>query len=429
MTAGTVAIPVEVHNDVYLPFRLDQTPLQIFFGGSSSGKSVFVAERTIEDVLDGGRNFLAIRNVGRTLRSSVFNEFKRVINEWDLHDLFDINLSEMTITCKNGYQIIFKGLDDPEKIKSIVPLKGVITDIWIEEATEVSFDAFKSLTKRLRGLTPPGIKKRIVFTFNPILKSHWIYKSFFKNWNEGDTLYQSEKVLILKTTYKDNNFLEDEDKARLEDETDSYYYNVYTLGNWGVLGNLIFTNWVKEDIKNNKALVETFDKFKHGLDFGYTNHPSAYNKLSYHPALKHLYIIDEWNEKGASNQYIAESIYDQVKNDMVVCDSAEPKSITELNANGISAVGARKGKDSIIHGIQWLKTLKIFIDLSCQHTINEFEQYHWKENKDGESLNEPVDKDNHHIDAIRYAMEDEMLIFHNDEVEEIGELETADIDW
>lgn len=126
------------------------------------------------------------------------------------------------------------GLDDVQKIKSITPKKGVITDIWIEEATECDENDIKELTKRLRGITK-GIKKRITLTFNPILRSHWIFKKYFGNFGDDDKEYRDENLLIQKTTYKDNRFLEQDDIDDLEDETDEYFYQVYTLGNWGVL--------------------------------------------------------------------------------------------------------------------------------------------------------------------------------------------------
>ena len=430
MSEVKIKIKDDVFNPCYLPYLEDQTPLQIYFGGSSSGKSVFVVgQRAVFDLLHGGRNYLIARNVSSTLRTSVFNEIDKVITEWGLRDLFTVNKAEMTFTCRNGYQAILKGLDDPEKIKSITPKKGIITDIVIEEATETTKDAYKQLTKRLRGTTRGNIQKRVTLLFNPILKSHWIYKEFFNGWIDGVDLLRLDKILIFKTTHLNNQFLSDQDHAALEAETDEYYYNVYTLGNWGVLGDVVFTNWHVEDIKSNPDLLKTFDIFRHGLDFGFTNDPTAYNKIYYHKASKRLYILDEWNARGVTNDDISRAVRPFVGDDVIVCDSAEPKSIVELSALGVNAAGARKGKDSVNHGIQWLKQQKIIIDASCQHTRSNFEVYHWTKNKAGEVLNIPVDRDNHHIDAIRYAMEDLMLTAGDDEIEEVGDLLTAEVDW
>ena len=180
MIAPTVEVYTEVFNDKYLPYLEDLTPLQIYYGGSSSGKSVFVVgQRTVWDLMQGGRNYLICRQVGRSIRSSVFNEIKKIILAWNVSSLFDINKSDMVITCANGYQILFSGLDDVEKLKSITPMKGVITDVIIEEATETELASIKQLEKRLRGGSE-NVRKRINLLFNPILQSHWIYNEYFK---------------------------------------------------------------------------------------------------------------------------------------------------------------------------------------------------------------------------------------------------------
>ncbi len=152
-TPGTGVVWV---NDAYLPYWRDDTRVQVFFGGAASGKSWFLAQRAVADVLRG-RNYLIVRNVARTLRPSVFNQIVKVMGEMGVRQLFSVNRSELVITCrKNGRQMLFAGLDDAEKLKSITPEDGVLTDIWIEEATEVARDAYKQLTKRLRGREGAG---------------------------------------------------------------------------------------------------------------------------------------------------------------------------------------------------------------------------------------------------------------------------------
>ena len=210
MTAPTVEVYTEVFNDAYLPYLEDKTPLQIYYGGSSSGKSVFVVgQRTVWDLMNGGRNYLICRQVGRTIRNSVYNEILKVISSWGVGSLFNVNKSDMVITCSNGYQILFVGLDDVDKLKSITPARGVITDVIVEEATEAELASIKQLEKRLRGGSD-AIQKRINLLFNPILQSHWIYKEYFNsiNWTDKQKEYKSDELLILKTTYKDNRFLD-----------------------------------------------------------------------------------------------------------------------------------------------------------------------------------------------------------------------------
>ena len=158
-------------NDRYIPYINNQKRIQLFYGGSSSGKSYFISQRTIIDVLNG-RNYLILRNVASTLRNSVYNQIVKTIVDMGLKSEFQITKSEMAITClKNRKQILFAGLDDVEKLKSVTPIDGVLTDIWIEEATETKYEDYKQLTKRLRGIDKEKFTKRIIFTFNPILKT------------------------------------------------------------------------------------------------------------------------------------------------------------------------------------------------------------------------------------------------------------------
>lgn len=395
-----------VINQVYLPFLKEETRYQIFFGGSSSGKSYFLAQRAVLDVLEGYRNYLIVRNVLRTVKKSVFNEVIKSIRNMGLSDLFIINQSDLVITCKPTLkQILFAGLDDPEKIKSITPIDGVITDIWVEEATETKYEAIKQLDKRLRGQSK--VKKRLTMSFNPILKSHWIYREYFGGWDDSKRFYRDENIIILKTTYKDNDFLEPDDIVALENETDRYYYEVYTLGNWGILGNVIFTNWEVRDLSD---IRHTFDRFNNGLDFGFAQDPNALAHMHYDRKHSTLYILDELYERELTNDQLAKEIKKIIGDQIVVCDSSEPKSIKELRNFGVRAVPAKKGKDSVRFGIDWLKRQKIIIDIQCQNTKEEFQKYKWKEDKDGNVLPEPVDRDNHLIDAIRYGCEELMDI-------------------
>lgn len=392
-------------NEVYLPYLEDNTRVQIFFGGASAGKSAFVVgQRTVRDLLKGGRNYLIIRNVARTSSTSTFNQVKQIIDSWNLNKFFRINLSTLTITCINGYQILFEGLDDVQKLKSVLPQKGVITDVVVEEATETKQDDIRQLQIRLRGKAEKP--KRLALLFNPILQSHWIHQEYFKGrFHEGDRVYHDDGLLILHTTYKDNRFLEQADKDILENQKSSYHYDVYTLGKWGVLGGVIFTNWKIEDLS---SMIPIFDSIKNGLDFGFADEPAAFNRLHYDKMRKKIYIFEEMHEYGYTNPMIAEWLSPVVGKEIVVCDSAEPKSIQELRNHNINAIGAKKGKDSVHHGIQFLQQHEIIIDRNCQETINEFQQYQWKKLRTGETTNVPTDKDNHHIDDIRYALEGEM---------------------
>jgi phage terminase large subunit len=387
-------------NDVYFDYLKDDTRVQVFFGGASSGKSYFIAQRIVADTVQG-RNTLVLRNVARTLRGSCWNEIVKAISKVPYKEWFTISKTEMIITAtNNGAQILFAGLDDVEKIKSITPAKGVLTDIWIEEATETSYDDYKQLEKRLRGQSIHP--KRITLSFNPVYKEHWIYREFFKDWDESAKEYQGDGLSILKTTYKDNRFLTADDIYALENEQDEYYRDVYTYGNWGVLGDVIFRNWRTDDLSGLNT-----DKPLFGLDFGFSSDPAAGIKVHYDRAGKKIYILDELWEKGLTNSQLADTLKPWVGQHYITCDSSEPKSIKELQNLGIRAIGAKKGQDSVMHGIQWLQGHEIIIDARCQHAKNEFQLYQWRKDKDGQSMRVPEDRNNHLIDALRYCLEHE----------------------
>lgn len=393
-----------VVNPAYIPYMQATHKTQIFFGGSSSGKSFFLAQRIVIDVLNGA-NWMCCRNVAKTIRRSIYNEIIKAISAMRLSNEFSINKSDLVITCKsNNKQILFAGLDDPEKIKSITPINGVLERVLLEEATEITRTAYKQVTKRLRGVSDK--KKFVVLAFNPILKTHWIYKEFFSQWQDDKNVYQDDKLLILKTTYKDNYFLTKEDREALEDETDQYYYNVYTLGNWGVLGNVIFTNWRVEDLSN---LIPTFDHIYNGLDFGYSNDPNALIRFHHDKKRRRLYIFDEMYRCGMTDEELLGETKKKVEDGYVSCDSADSKTIDYLAMHGVRAIPANKNAGSINRGIRWLQGYEIIIDVHCQNFKNEIEIYHWLEDKYGNAMAKAVDKNNHLIDALRYGADPLMI--------------------
>ena len=403
-----INVAQEVFNDVYYKHLTNTARTQIFYGGSGSGKSVFLAQRAVIDVMKGGRNYLICRAVGRSVRKSVFTEIKKVILAFGVQALFDIKQSEGMILCKNGYQMIFTGLDDVEKVKSITPEKGAITDIWIEEATEVNQKTVKDLYKRQRG-GDENVPKRLTVSFNPILQTHWIYTEYFSNlgWTDEQTEYTSDELSIQKTWYIHNKFLTTDDVSDLLNEDDKYYREVYTFGNWGVLGNVIFTNWEVQDLSDMQA---QFINRRNGLDFGFSNDPAAMWISHYDRKNKTVYLFDEMYETGLTNDVLAERAQELIGSDRLICDSAEPKSIAELRKYKINAVGAKKGKDSVLFGVQWLQQQHIIIDKKCINAQNEFRQYKWKEDRNGIPVSppRPIDYNNHIMDAGRYAHEEDM---------------------
>ena len=226
-----IKISKKVFNDVYLPFLNNTDRYLIFYGGGSSGKSYFIAQRYIYELLQPVKhNLLVVRQTADTNRRSTFPLLKQVISNWNLAQHFKINESDMRIKCLlSGNEVAFAGLDDVEKIKSITFENGELTDIWVEEATECQEADINQLKVRLRG---GKSKKQMVLSFNPINIQHWIKKHFI----------DSKLATVCFSTYKDNKFLTDDDRKALEDlkHIDEYTYNVYCLGQWGILGKTVF---------------------------------------------------------------------------------------------------------------------------------------------------------------------------------------------
>jgi phage terminase large subunit len=229
-----ITIKTNVINQVYMPLldAFDDRYL-VLYGGAGSGKSYYIAQRYLYKMLMQDMvNVMVIRNVHGTHRDSTFALFKQVISKWGMAKYFKMNESDMRVRCVlNGNEIIFKGLDDSEKLKSVTFSKGELTDIWVEEASEIIEADFNQLDIRLRG---GKSKKQIVISFNPVDINHWLKKRFFDQHLDNCT--------VLHTTYKDNKFLDDDYTRLLESykTSDPYYYSVYCLGEWGVLGKTIF---------------------------------------------------------------------------------------------------------------------------------------------------------------------------------------------
>ena len=228
-----ITIKKRVFNSSFFPLLKDEHRYLILHGGAGSGKSVFAVQRYIYKMLTQKQfNLLVVRNTGKTNRDSTYALFRQILIKWKLYNYFKINESDLRIKCNiNGNEIIFAGLDDVEKLKSVTFSKGELTDIWVEEASEIQESDFNQLDVRLRG---KGVKKQIVLSFNPIDINHWLKKRFIDK--------KDDNIKVMHSTYKDNDFLDEDYKNLLESykDTDPYYYDVYCLGNWGVLGKCVF---------------------------------------------------------------------------------------------------------------------------------------------------------------------------------------------
>ena len=399
-----IEIDPEVFNPAYLPLLEDQTPVQLIMGGGGSGKSVFAAQRRALDMVRGDRNFLCLRQVANTLRSSIYEETKKAIISFgdDFASLFHFSLEPLRIICKPTLKIAaFAGLDDVEKVKSITPPDGVFTDIEVEEATETASHSIDQLMLRMRGRAE--VVKRLTLLFNPTDRNHWIAKKHFVGVPDGRGIFRpTGGSVVIRTTYLDNNFLEADDIARIEGFRISNpdFFKVYGRGEWGTLGKVIFKKWQVADLSKIRPAFE--GKLHHGIDFGFAEDPFAF--VSVGVRSDNIYIFSELVSTGLSNADIAREIKNRVGRDVVECDSAEPKSISELREYGINAVAAMKGADSVLFGIQWLQGKTIFVDISCKTCANELALYQWMQDNAGNAISKPVDKNNHAIDALRYAL-------------------------
>lgn len=386
---------VKLKSPAFVPLFKDKSRYQIAWGGAGSGKSHIVARKLLYRMLqedDVKHNILIIRKVDRTIKKSVWTLMKNIISKWGLYGEFDFNQTDRTMIWKhNGSQFMFSGLDDVEKLKSI---EGV-TSIWCEEATELIQEDFEQLDLRLRG--EHGCLKQITLTLNPISEQHWIKKIFFDDPIAG--------VFTLKTTYIDNAFIDDEYKMVMENKRKSNprYYSIYALGNWGTAEGLIFsrveTRFIHPDEIKGLECVQ-------GLDFGYTNDPTSFHESYVDLESKKIFIFDGFYEKGMSNEAIAEKIKSMLKHrHLTVADSSEPKSIDRLKMLGLRVEGARKGKDSVNTGIDFLLEFEIVVNSHLVEFMTEFNNYAWALDKDGKPTNKPVDDFNHFIDSLRYATE------------------------
>lgn len=373
---------------------------EIHYGGASSGKSHGVIQKVVFKSLQAWkypRKVLFLRKVGSSVYDSIFEDVKQCLEAWGLLGACKVNNSAYRIELPNGAQFIFKGLDNPEKIKSI---KG-ISDVVMEEASEFTLDDYTQLTLRLRDKKHPN--KQIYLMFNPVSKVNWVYNAFFVKKPKNTVIYQ--------TTYKDNRFLDEVTKENIEElaERNEAYYKIYALGEFATLDKLVFPKY-KKQLLNKEELKHIPSDF--GLDYGFINDPSAFMHVKIDEENKRLYILEEYVKKGLTNDKIAEAIKALgYSKEIIRADSAEKKSNQELrNLDIPRVIDVIKGPGSVMQGIQYILQYEIIVDERCVKTIEELENYTWKKDKaTNEYINEPVDSYNHCLDAVRYAVQDRIF--------------------
>ena len=348
-------------------------------------------------------NTLVVRKTGRTLKDSCYTELKWAVKRLGAEHLWDFKMSPLEATYKpTGQKIYFRGLDDPLKVTSITVDVGCLCWMWIEEAYEIMKEAdFDTLDESIRGTVPAGLFKQITLTFNPWNERHWMKKRFFD--------VSDPDILALTTNYMCNEWLDEADKKVFETmkTNNPRRYAVAGLGGWGIVDGLVYENWKEETFDIDKIRKELDCKSAFGLDFGYTNDPTALFCGLLDLNGKRLFVFDELYKKGLSNQRIHEEVQGLgYAKEKITADSAEPKSIDELKGLGLRIKGAKKGKDSVLNGIQWIQDLEIIIHPRCVNFLTEISNYTWDQDKFGTKLNVPIDDFNHLMDAMRYALEE-----------------------
>ena len=372
-------------------------------GSRASKKSKTTALWFIYNIMKyKNANVLVVRKTYRTLKDSCYTELKWAIHRLGVDAFFSCTQSPLEITyLPTGQKIYFRGLDDPLKVTSITVDVGSLCWLWIEEAYEINSEAdFDMLNESIRGEVEGNLFKQITLTFNPWNDRHWLKKRFFDN-PDADTL-------AMTTNYTCNEWLDEADLQVFETmkEKNPRRYQVAGLGNWGIVDGLVYENW-KEQEFNIEDVRTSATTSVFGLDFGYTNDPSALFCGILDVKAKKLWVFDEMYEKALSNRDIYNNIVDMgFAKEQIIADCAEPKSIDELKYYGLRRIqGAKKGKDSINNGIQWIQELEIIVHPRCVNFLTEISNYQWDSDKFGNKVNKPIDCFNHLMDAMRYALE------------------------
>lgn len=345
-------------------------------------------------------NALCVRKTFNTLRTSVFTDLKWAIHRLGVDDKWNCTVSPLEMEYKpTGQKIYFRGLDDPLKITSISVDVGSLCWCWIEEFYEITKEEdFDFLDESIRGTVQPPLFKQITMTMNPWSEKHFAKRRFF------DVV--DDNILAITTNYLCNEWLDDADRMMFEEmkKNRPTRYRVAGLGDWGIEEGLIFDNWHVEDLTSK---IPHFDNIYNGLDFGYSADYTALIRAHLDKARKIIYVFDEYYTLKALTDQLVPILKERCGRQYIMCDSASPERIDELSLKGVMA--ASVNKTEINFGIYWLLGYEIVIHKDCVNLIREMSSYCWEEDKFGNALPKPVGKDDHGIDALRYAFNVPML--------------------
>ena len=386
----------------YADFWNTKKRYRVCKGSRGSKKSKTTALNMIHRLIEYPEsNGLCVRRYQNTLRDSVYSDLKWAIHKLGLDRQFECTVSPMQITrISTGQKILFRGLDDGLKITSISVDKGYLCWVWIEEAYEISNeDDFNKLDMSIRGEVPDGYFKQITMTFNPWSATSWLKPRFFD--------VEDDDIFTKTTTWKCNEWLDDADRnIFLKMQVNNpRRYRIEGDGEWGIAEGLIYEKVRFEDFDIDAIRAIPGIKSAFGLDFGFTD-PNAFTCFLIDNAAMKIYVFDEWYRTGVTNRIIAQAIKDKgYGGQKIICDSAEPKSIAELQEEGINAEGSRKGKDSVNHGIQLIQNYEIIVhERNCPEFKKEIQNYCWAKDKDGKPTDKPDHEFSHGMDSMRYGV-------------------------
>ncbi len=386
----------------------DKYLYKVLKGGRNSSKSSHISIRIIYDLMKKPVNALVVRKVGNTLETSVYEQLIWAIEHLGVSEYWDVKKSPLQLKyIPRGNKILFRGADKPEKIKSIKTSKFPIATLWIEELAEFKTEEEVQtiVNSIIRAELPGNLKYSIFYSYNPPKrKQNWVNKKY-------DTQFISDNTFVHHSTYVDNPYVSQAFREEAEEvkKRNEYKYRHEYLGEPIGSGIVPFSNLVFRRITDDE--IKRFDNIKQGIDWGYAADPFAFVRWHYDKTRKKIYVIDEYYGVKLSNREVAEWIKKQKYNDFrIIADSAEPKSIAELKSYGIKITGAKKGPGSVEYGEKWLDDLdSIVIDPKrTPNTAKEFESIDYQVDKDGNIKSKLEDKNNHTIDATRYACERDM---------------------
>ena len=374
-------------------------------GGRGSTKSSFIGGIEVPILLmqNPQCHAVVLRKVGNTIKNSVYPQVQWGIDKLGVANRFRFKTSPHEITYRRtGQKILFFGVDDPTKVKSIKLPFGYVGIVWLEELDQ--FSGMEEIRNLFQSLLRGGEQYWVFCTYNPPKSQN--------NWVNEEILFDDPDRLVHHSTYLDvpkawlgDQFILEAEKLKAKNET--LYQHEY-LGKVTGTGGAVFEN--VSDMRMSDEMIAQFDRLHYGLDFGFSVDPLAFLSMHYDAKHEDLYIFDEIYQQKLKNKRAAELIKPKAEHRKIISDSAEPKSIAEMKEFGLNINGAKKGPDSVEHGMKWLQDrAHIYIDKHrCPNTYREFMNYEYERNKDGQFISAYPDKKNHSLDSCRYGLENEM---------------------